>query len=166
MSNKKSLENRKTQLKEVNDNIKEKSNKIKELEDSYDKAFDKRMEIENDNNIDEELKVAYREKSAETLRGFIEKGKEASNDLEKEVKKLDDIKKENNEVIQQNERSKKNAEFIDKMASKLNIESNTAEKFESHNNTLNEFGKEIDDAKKNVIALQNSAKNLRRVRNG
>ena len=72
MAGKKSLESRKSTLKEVNESINEKGDKIKQLEDSYDKAYDKRMEVENDDNIDDEVKNAYREKSAETLRGFIE----------------------------------------------------------------------------------------------
>ena len=71
MAGKKSLESRKSTLKEVNESINEKGDKIKQLEDSYDKAYDKRMEVENDDNIDDEVKNAYREKSAETLRGFI-----------------------------------------------------------------------------------------------
>lgn len=164
MAGKKSLESRKSKLKEVNENIKEKGDKIKELEDSYDKAYDKRMEVENDSNIDEEVKDAYREKSAETLRSFIEKGKEAADDLDKELNKLKEIKLENDEAITANEQGRKRAAALDSAASERNIESNTAEKFESHDKVLNEFGGEINNAKNQVEALQRSAKNLKRFR--
>lgn len=164
MAGKKSLESRKSTLKEVNESINEKGDKIKQLEDSYDKAYDKRMEVENDDNIDDEVKNAYREKSAETLRGFIEKGKDAANDLNKELNKLKELKQENDEAIKANAEGKKRAEAMDKAASERNIESNTAEKFVSHDEVLNKFGGEIGDAKKQVEALQKSAGNLKRFR--
>lgn len=164
MSGKKSLESRKSALKKVNESIKEKGDKIKQLEDSYDKAYDKRMEVENDDTIDDEVKDAYREKSAETLRGFIEKGKDAANDLDKELNKLKEIKQENDDAIKANEQGKKRAEALDEAASARNIESNTAEKFVSHDEILNNFGGEIGDAKEQVEALQKSARNLKRFR--
>lgn len=166
MASRKSLDSRKGILKEVTDNIKEKGKNVEDIESAYDKTMDKRMEIENDENIDEEVKNAYREKSAEILRGFIEKGEEAAKDLEKEEGKLKEISNENADALNANRKGMEKAQKTDLFVSKFGIDSNTAEKFQSHEQILNQFGGEIEAADQNVKNLINRAKSLSKHRGG
>lgn len=166
MAGKKSIESRKTQINSIDKSIEQKGKKIEELEKAYDDAYDKRLEVENDENLDEEVKAAYRDVSANKFRELEQKGKDASDDLNEEVEQLKEVQRENQEAIDANRRSQKRAQGIDLILGKINIDSNTAEKFESHADALEGVSEEITNAQSKITEYSNRAKSLSKHRGG
>ena len=155
MSARRNLESRKTELGKINETIKEKGKQVEELENSYDKAYDKRMDVENNEGIDEEVKEPFRRESSEKFRELEQKGKELSDSLQDEMEKAQDLYRENQEAIEANARGMKAAHGFDSI-----LKSNTAEKFESHEKILEGFSEEITEAKKDAAELARRASYL------
>lgn len=155
MSVRRNLESRKTELGKINETIKEKGKQVEELENSYDKAYDKRMDVENNEGIDEEVKEPFRRESSEKFRELEQKGKEVSDALQDEIEKLMEVNRENQEAIEANARGMKAAQGMDSF-----LRSNTAERFESHEKVLEGFSKEITDAKNDAAELARRASHL------
>lgn len=165
MAGKKSIENRKSRLQELNTSIENKSKKIEELENAYDKAFDSRRELEG-LDLDEETKAEVRSESTNKFRELEQKGQEASDDLNDEVKKLDAIRTENIDAKTENDKGKNRAQNIDSVLGKVNIDSNLARKFEEQENAIAEVSQEINNTQQKLSELSARARSLGKHRGG
>lgn len=99
LEGKRSLEDRKSRLNEVNEVIKEKSARLKDLETSKKAIRKLRMAIENMEGLDSEAKA---EGVAETNAAYEEISNEAttvSSEVGKSIKELDGLKQETDESL-------------------------------------------------------------------
>ena len=91
MAGNKSLETRKNKVSEIGKNIEKKSERLSELQEAKEAAREWRMQIENNENLDEEERKQASEVSNERYEAISKEASEVSSEVGEDLKELEDL---------------------------------------------------------------------------
>lgn len=164
--NMRSVESRKSEIKSVNDSLKNKENKLTELESTYDKAMNARMEVENMENLNSEVKSELRSENADRLQDLKEQGEKLSDEMSDENKKLDDIRNENQEALAANREASSKMQGVGALMEKFGIQSRAMDALKRDEEAIQSVFEDLQESQQRHNELSNRARNLGTLRRG
>ncbi len=164
--NMRSVESRKSEIKSVNDSLKNKENKLTELESAYDRAMNARMEVENMEDLNSEVKSELRSENADRLQDLKEQGENLSDEMSDENKKLDDIRNENQEALAANREASSKMQGVGALMEKFGIQSKAMESLKRDEEAIQSVFEDLQESQQRHNELSNRARNLGASRRG
>ena len=151
---KKSIENRRSKVTDITNDLEKREKQVSEIEDTYSKAFDLRMQMEN-SDLDDELLEEARQESEERLNDLKEEGEKLSEEMSDETKRLEEVREENNSSFDETKDKKEYAEKFDSLTNGA-----VSEKFNEAINDIQKLTDDINDAQKRLDDLVRRAGNI------
>ncbi|WP_370784670.1 hypothetical protein [Ruminococcus callidus] len=151
---KKSIEVRKNKVADISTDLKNREKQVSEIEDTYSKAFDLRIQMEN-SNLDDELLEEARKESEKRLNDLKADGEKLSEEMNDETKRLEEVREENNDSFDETNTKKKDAEKFDSLTNGA-----VSEKFDQALSDIKNISNEINDAQKKLDELVRRAGNI------